>query len=236
LTGAGEPVKLLIMGPAADNESESEASDAVLPARERRRDPRAHVPWPAVVRDTDGAAVTGEVIDVSLSGMKLRVDAQVMVGGDVTVQVTLPHGAGDIEIAAQVIRRDPEGIGVTFGRLPATHRDRLKPFVPSWDLRRRAERVEVELPIHVEGHDIATEGHTVDLSAVGGRVITEASLTPGNLVALTLTPKDGQGPMSIRAVVWEVGARGSVLVFANLSTTDFARLRAYIDSLLLARP
>ena len=236
MTGLGEPVKLLVMGPAAEHEWESEASDAVLPARERRRDPRAHVPWSAVVRDTDGAVVTGEVIDVSLSGMKLRVGTQVVVGGDVTVQVTLPRGAGDIEVAAQVIRRDAEGIGVTFGGLPAAHRDRFKPFVPTWDLRRRAERVGVELSIHVEGHGLATEGHTVDLSAVGGRVITEASLTPGNLVALTLTPKDGQGPMSIRAVVWEVDARGSVLVFANLSTADFSRLRAYVDSLLLARP
>jgi hypothetical protein len=42
--------------------------------------------------------------------------------------------------------------------------------------------------------------------------------------------------MSIRAVVWAVDARRSVLVFANLSTADFARLRAYVDSLLLSRP
>ena len=235
MTGPGEPVKLLVMGPAAEHESGSEAS-GVLPARERRRDPRAHVPWPAVVRDTDGAEVTGEVIDVSLSGMKLRVGAQVVVGGDVTVQVTLPRGAGDIEVAAQVIRRDPEGIGVVFGRLPAAQTERLKAFVPTWELRRRAARVGVELAIHVDGHDVATEGHTVDLSAAGGRVITEASLTPGNLVVVTLAPQDGQGPMSIRAVVWEVDARGSVLVFANLSTADFTRLHAYVDSLLLARP
>jgi hypothetical protein len=189
-----------------------------------------------VVRDTDGAVVTGEVIDVSLSGMKLHVGAHVVVGGDVTVQVTLPRGAGDIELAAQVIRRDPEGIGVTFGGLPAAQTERLKPFVPTWNLRRRAERVGVELPIRVEGHDGTTEGHSVDLSAAGGRVITESSLTPGNLVVVTLTPKDGQGPMSIRAVVWEVDARGSVLVFANLSTADFTRLRVYVDSLLLSRP
>ena len=235
MTGLREPVKLLSMSPAAEHESESEASGA-LPVRERRHNPRAHVPWPAVVRDTDGAVVTGEVIDVSLSGMKLRVAAPVVVGGDVTVQVTLPRGAGDIEVAAQVIRRDPEGIGVAFGGLPAAQTERLKPFVPTWDLRRRAERVGVELPIHVEGHDGATEGHTVDLSAAGGRVITEASLTPGNLVVATLTPKDGQGPMRLRAVVWEVNERGSVLVFANLSTADFTRLRVYVDSLLLSRP
>lgn len=236
MTGLREPVKLLVMDPAAEHEWESETSEAVLPATERRRNPRAHVPWPAVVRDTDGAVVTGEVIDVSLSGMKLRVGAHVGVGGDVTVQMTLPRGAGDIEVAGQVIRRDSEGIGVTFGRLPVAQTDRLKPFVPTWDLRRRAVRVGVELPIHVEGHDVATEGHTVDLSVAGGRVITLASLTPGNLVALTLSPNDGKGPLSIRAVVWEVDARGSVLVFANLSTAAFARLRAYVDSLLLSRP
>jgi hypothetical protein len=223
------------MSPAAEDESESETS-GVLPARERRHDPRAHVPWPAVVRDTDGAVVTGEVIDVSLSGMKLRVGAQVAVGGDVTVQVTLPRGAGDIDVAGQVIRRDPEGIGVAFGGLSAAQTDRFKSFVPTWDLRRRAERVGVELAIHVEGHDVATEGHTVDLSVAGGRVITGASLTPGNLVVVTVTPKDGRGPMSLRAVVWEVDARGSVLVFANLSTNDFTRLRAYVDSLLVPRP
>lgn len=236
MTGLREPVKLLVMGPAGEHEWESETSEAVVPATERRRDPRAHVPWPAVVRDTDGAVVTGEVIDVSLSGMKLRVGAHVWVGGNVTVQVTLPRGAGDIEVAGQVIRRDSEGIGVTFGRLPAAQADRFKPFVPTWDLRRRAERVGVELAIHVDGHDVATKGHTVDLSAAGGRVITEASLTPGRLVVVTLTPKDGQGPMSIRAVVWEVDARGTVLVFANLSTADFTRLRVYVGSLLLSRP
>src|SRR4029453_9103544 len=224
------------MEPGAEHEWESETSEAVLPATERRRNPRAHVPWPAVVRDTDGAVVTGEVIDVSLSRMNPRGAPHVGVGGDVTVQMTLPRGAGDIEGGGQVTPRDSEGIGVTFGRLPVAQTDRLKPFVPTWDLRRRAVRVGVELPIHVEGHDVATEGHTVDLSVAGGRVITLASLTPGNLVALTLSPNDGKGPMSIRAVVWEVDARGSVLVFANLSTAAFARLRAYVDSLLLSRP
>ena len=54
MTGLREPVKLLVMGPAAEHEWESETSEAVVPAMERRRDPRAHVPWPAVVRAADG--------------------------------------------------------------------------------------------------------------------------------------------------------------------------------------
>ena len=193
------------------------------------------MPWPVVIRDADGAVVTGEVIDVSLSGMKVRVGHELAVGGDVTIHVTLPRGAGEIEVPAHVIRRDPEGIAVAFGRLPAAQAARFKPFVPTWDLRRRAERVTVELPIQIDGNDFVTKGHTVDLSVVGGRVATEEVLVPGSLVAVGLTPRDGGGLMRIRAVVWEVEARGTVLVFANLSTADFVRLRRYVDSLLVHR-
>ena len=224
------------MSPPTVPGSESEADEGVVSARERRRDPRATVPWPAIVQDADGGVVTGEVIDVSLSGMKLRVAAQVIVGGAVTIRVTLPRGAGEIDVSAQVIRRDPEGVGVEFGRLPGAQAERFKPFVPTWDLRRRAERVGVELPIRIEQHDGGTTGQTVDLSVVGGRVTTEAPLSPGSIVAVTLTPKDGNGPMRIPAVVWAVDVRGAVLVFANLSAPDFARLRSYVDSLLVPRP
>ena len=55
-------------------------------------------------------------------------------------------------------------------------------------------------------------------------------------MALKLAPKDGLGPMSMRAVVWDVDARGAVLVFANLPATDFVRLRSFVDLLLVRRP
>lgn len=206
------------------------------PGRERRRNPRVAVPWPAIVQDSDGHLITAEVIDVSLSGMKLRVTSQVLVGDGIKLRVTMPRGAGDVEISAQVVRRDPEGIGVDFGGLPPEQAARFKPFVPTWDLRRRADRVEVDLPVQIEGHETVTKGRTVDLSAVGGRVISEERLTAGDMVALKLAPNDGHGAMSIRAVVWEVDARGAVLVFVNLPTADFVRLRSYVDSLLVRRP
>lgn len=223
------------MGPEDKPDPEFEAEKVILPGPERRRYPRVAVPWPAIVQDSDGRVITGEVIDVSLSGMKLRVGADVAVGDAVMIRVTLPRGAGYMEISAQMVRRDPEGVGVDFGSLSAEQADRFKPFVPTWDLRRRAERVGVELSVQIEGHDAVTKGRTVDLSAVGGRVTTEERLTPGDMVAVRLTPKDGQGPMRLGAVVWEVDARGAVLVFANVITTDFIRLRAYVDSLLVPR-
>jgi PilZ domain len=83
---------------------------------------------------------------------------------------------------------------------------------------------------------VPPNGHTVDLSAVGARVTSDERLTRGDMVAVTVTPKDSLGPMRIRAVVWEVDSRGAVLVFANLAVHDFARLRSYIDSLLVPRP
>jgi c-di-GMP-binding flagellar brake protein YcgR len=223
------------MNPPIRRESEPEVQEGALIERERRRNPRVTVPWPAIVEDSDGRLVTGEVIDVSLSGMKLRVNSDVAVGEAVKLRVTLPRDGGEIEIAAEVVRRDPGGIGVDFGKLPVGAAERVKAFVPTWDLRRRAERVGIELPVQIEGHAGNTHGHTVDLSSVGARVATDERLTPGDMVVVTVTPEDTQGPMRIRAVVWEVDARGAVLVFANLAVPDFTRLRSYIDSLLAPR-
>jgi PilZ domain len=214
---------------------DAESDDGGAPAKERRRNPRVTVPWPALVQDPEGHVARGEVVDVSLSGMKLRVTSQALVGDQVMLKVTLPRGAGDVEVAAHVVRRDAEGVGVDFGRLPSAVAIRFKPFVPTWDLRRRAERVGVELPVRIEGHDAVIEGHTVDLSAVGGRVTTARPLIPGEMVAVKLVPADGLGLMSIRAVVWEMDARGAVLVFANLPAADFVRLRSYVDALLARR-
>jgi c-di-GMP-binding flagellar brake protein YcgR len=223
------------MDPPIRPRSESEVNEEASTEHERRRNPRVSVPWPAIVEDSDGRLVSGEVIDVSLSGMKVRVNSNVAVGEAVKLRVTLPRDGGELEIAAEVVRRDPGGIGVDFGKLPARTTERVKGFVPTWDLRRRAERVAVDLPVQIEGHAGTTKGRTVDLSAVGARVATEDRLTPGDMVAVTVTTEDSQGPMRIRAVVWEVDARGAVLVFANVAVHDFVRLRAYIDSLLVPR-
>src|SRR5882724_7365809 len=220
------------MNPPIRRESEPKVQEEALIERERRRHPRVTVPWPAIVEDSDGRLVTGEVIDVSLSGMKLRVNSDVAVGDAVKLRVTLPRDAGELEVTAEVVRRDPGGIGVDFGALPPDAALKVKDFVPTWDLRRRAERVGIDLPIQVQGHEATTKGRTVDLSAVGARVTTETRLTPGDMVAATFTPKDGQGAMQVRAVVWEVDAGGAVLVFASLSPHDFVRLRSFVDSLL----
>jgi PilZ domain len=128
-----------------------EVNEEALTDRERRRNPRVTVPWPAIVEDSDGRLVTGDVIGGSLSGMKLRVNSNVAVGEAVKLRVTFPRDGGELEISAEVVRRDPGGIGVDFGKLPVGAAERVKAFVPTWDLRRRVERVGIELPCRSKG-------------------------------------------------------------------------------------
>src|SRR5215475_1630315 len=220
----------------ASDEPESDFRGGIVPARERRRNPRVTVPWPALVLDSQGRTLPAEVVDVSLSGLKLRIGREIVVGDAVRLRLTLPHGGGDIEVSAQIVRRDPDGVGVNFGTLSPALADRLKAVVPTWDMRRRAERVEINLPIRIDGHDGTTEGRTMDLSAFGGRITTQESLTAGDMVTALFVPKDGLGPMRVRAVVWDAAGNGAVLVFANLPAADFVRLRSYVDSLVSRRP
>ena len=95
-----------------------EVQEGALTGRERRRNPRVTVPWPAIVEDSDGRLVRGDVIDLSLSGTKLRANANVAVGEAVKLRLTLPRDGGELEISAEAVRRDPGGIGGDFGKLP----------------------------------------------------------------------------------------------------------------------
>ena len=83
-----------------------------MSAQDRRRFPRARATWPAIVESADGRVVSGEVVDVSLSGMQLRTESDAAVGSDVTLRVSLPGDAGRIEVTARVIRREREGLSV----------------------------------------------------------------------------------------------------------------------------
>ena len=76
--------------------------------RDRRAFPRAAAAWPATVETGEGRVVSGEVVNLSLSGMKVRSDSEAVVGSIVTVRVTLPGAAGRMEMVGTVVRRDGE--------------------------------------------------------------------------------------------------------------------------------
>jgi hypothetical protein len=89
--------------------------------------------------------------------------------------------------------------------------------------------VPVSLPILVEGGSEGTaRGHTVDLSAAGSRLTTETPLVEGDVVVLELPARSSFERLRLPALVWESYTGGAVLVFANLSPQEFARLQAYL--------
>ena len=202
-----------------------------MSGHDRRAFPRAAASWPATVELADGRVVSGEVVNLSLSGMRVRSEIDVAVNSVVTVRVTLPGEAGRLEMVGTVVRRDRESIGVAFLKMSDSPAGRVTPFVSRSDTRRRYPRVPVSLPIQVEGGSAGTaRGHTVDLSASGGRVTTDQPLVDGDVVVIELPARPGLDRLRLPALVWEAYEGGAVLVFTNLDSRDFTRLQEYIAS------
>jgi PilZ domain len=200
-----------------------------MSGHDRRAFPRAAAAWPATVESAEGRVVSGEVVNLSLSGMKVRCDSEAPAGGVVTVRVTLPGKAGRMEMVGTVVRRDRESIGVAFLKMSDSPAGRVTPFVSRGDTRRRFPRVLVSLPILVEGGSQGTaRGKTVDLSASGGRVICDTPLVEGDVVVLELPPRSGLDRLRLPALVWESYVGGAVLVFANVGPKEFTRLQEYL--------
>jgi len=181
----------------------------------------------------DGRVIKGEVLDVSTSGMRVRAAADLPVGAAVTVRVVLPQGADRLEVVARVTRRTEGDIALDFIGLPETEARRVKPLVPAREARRRSPRVHMPAPVSIEKRmGASARGETVDLSAFAARVTTELPLQPGDLVTLSLSPAAPGATLKLPAVVWDVDSKGLVLVFVNLSSAEFGRLRAYVSSLI----
>lgn len=200
-----------------------------MSGHDRRAFPRAAAAWPATVESGEGRVVSGEVVNLSLSGMKVRAESDAAVGSIVTVRVTLPGAAGRMEMVGTVARRDAESLGVAFLKMSDSPAGRVTPFVSRGDSRRRFPRVLVSLPVTVEGGSEGTaRGHTVDLSASGGRVTADTPLVEGDVVVVELPPRSGLDRLRLPALVWESYAGGAVLVFANLAPNEFIRLQEYL--------
>jgi hypothetical protein len=163
--------------------------------------------------------------------MKVRAEIDATANSIVTVRVTLPGEAGRLEMVGTVVRRDRDGIAVAFLKMSDSPAGRVTPFVSRSETRRRFPRVAVSLPIRVEGGSAGTaSGHTVDLSASGGRVMTEQQLVEGDVVVLELPARPGIDRLRLPSLVWEAYEGGAVLVFANLDAREFSRLQEYVLS------
>jgi hypothetical protein len=201
-------------------------------SRDRRRFPRMRTAWPVLVEAADGRVGVGQVIDVSLSGMRVSTDLNIQVDTAVTLRVTLPEHTGRLEILAKVARQGGDFIGVSFLTLNQGEAERIAPFVASGDIRHWAKRVSVSLPIRIEtgteDQDVL-HARTVDLSTSGGRIITDGALSAGDVVVVELPGPEIGGTLRLPAVIWEAYTGGAVVVFANLARAEHLKLRNYLS-------
>jgi hypothetical protein len=201
-------------------------------SRDRRRFPRMRTAWPVLVEAADGRVGVGQVIDVSLSGMRVSTDLNIQVDTAVTLRVTLPKHTGRLEVLAKVARQDGGSIGVTFLTLNEGEAERIAPFVAPGDIRHWAKRVSVSLPVRIEtgteDQDVV-HARTVDLSTSGGRITTDGALSAGDIVVVELPGPEIGGILRLPAVIWEAYTGGAVVVFANLARAEHLKLRTYLS-------
>jgi len=201
---------------------------------DRRRFPRIRTAWPVLVEAADGRVGVGQVIDVSLSGMRVSTDLNIQVDTAVTLRVTLPKHTGRLEILAKVARQEAGALGISFFTLNHGEAERVAPHVAAGNIRHWAKRVAVNLPIRIEtgteDQDVV-HARTVDLSTSGGRITTDgAVLSPGDVVVVELPGPEIGGTLRLAAVVWEAYTGGAVVIFANLTRAEHLKLRNYLSN------
>lgn len=204
-----------------------------MKGRDRRGAARARADWPVTLETFERGIIEGHVLDISTSGVRVRVGADLPVGVAVTLRITLPRGANRLEVVARVARRAADGLALDFIGLPETEARRVEPLVGGWDARRRGPRATRPLPVSIRvGRGEVGQGKTLDLSAFGARIATDLDLQPGDSAKLEFQPDGDDDPMRLSAVVWSLADRGAVFVFANLRSADFARLSRYVGRLV----
>jgi hypothetical protein len=174
----------------------------------------------------------GQVVDASLSGMRIATDLDVEPDTPLTLRITLPKDTGRLEVLVKVARRDPHGFGVAFLTVSEGEAERIAPFVAPGDIRRWARRVAVSLPVRVEtGNDEGdvVHGRTVDMSTSGCRLTTDGRLSVGDVVVVELPGPEIGATLRLPALVWEAYTGGAVMVFANLSRGEYLKLRDFLD-------
>ena len=204
---------------------------AVVTGQDRRRFPRMRTAWPVIVEAADGRVGVGQVIDASLSGMRISTDLDIEPDTPLMLRITLPKDTGRLEMLVKVARPDSHGFGVSFLTLSEGEAERIAPFVAPGDIRRWARRVAVSLPVRVEpGAEEADvmQGRTVDLSTSGARLTLDGRLSVGDVVVLELPGPEVGGTLRLPSLVWEAYTGGAVLVFANLARAEYLKLREFL--------
>ncbi|HET6372551.1 MAG TPA: PilZ domain-containing protein [Candidatus Polarisedimenticolia bacterium] len=202
-----------------------------MTGRDRRRFERIRTAWPTIIESSDGRVGVGQIVDVSLSGMRVATDLDVEPDTPLSLRITLPRETGRLEMLVKVARRDAHGFGVAFLTEGEGEAERIAPFVAPGDIRHWARRVTVNLPVRIETGSRDGEviqGRTVDLSTSGCRLSTDERLSVSDVVVVDLPGPDVGATLRLPALVWEAYTGGAVVVFANLARAEYLKLRDFV--------
>lgn len=205
---------------------------ADVTGRDRRRFQRIRTAWPVILESADGRVGVGQVVDTSLSGMRIATDLDIEPETPLVLRITLPQDTGRLEMLVKVARRDPHGFGVSFLTLGEREAERVAPFIAPGDIRRWARRVTVSLPVRIEAgpaESEVTHGRTVDLSTSGARLTTDAKLSVSDVVVIELPGPEIGATLRLPALIWEAYTGGAVVVFANLARGEYLKLRDFLN-------
>jgi acyl transferase domain-containing protein/NAD(P)H-dependent flavin oxidoreductase YrpB (nitropropane dioxygenase family)/NADP-dependent 3-hydroxy acid dehydrogenase YdfG/acyl carrier protein len=101
------------------------ASAGAPTTADRRRHPRVRAPLPVRVRDEASAEQVGVAVDLSPSGLKVRVASPFPIGARVSVQLAPPDGAEALNLIALLVRGDAEGQALCFMNVAPSDLERL---------------------------------------------------------------------------------------------------------------
>lgn len=206
---------------------------------ERRRVDRVRADWSARF-ERNGVAITGHVIDLSMVSVRIRPEIHdpdaATAGQQGTLTLAFPDTDRRMEVirlAATVVRSALDGIALTFTGLPERASRWLGARVLTTEVRRRAPRVTLALPIELRAAGGAPfRAEMLDLSAYGTRVSAPEApqpLGPGDRLKVEIDLTSGQ-PIAVSAVVWAVERGEAVLMFVNLEPREFNRLGDHVAS------
>jgi CheY-like chemotaxis protein len=96
---------------------------------ERRQSARARVELPVTLHEYRGASWSGTCDELSVTGMKVKTEAQLSTGVAIKCSFTPPDDGPPIDVISLVLRVDADGAAVSFVNLPGHDARRLADVV-----------------------------------------------------------------------------------------------------------
>jgi CheY-like chemotaxis protein len=97
----------------------------------RRRSPRIHLSIPVRLREYGGRELAGLLIEVGVTGGKVRLPVALEADTVAKLVFALPDGGPPLEVVSILVRDDPDGSAFTFVRLGLTEAERLRELLRS---------------------------------------------------------------------------------------------------------